>query len=312
MRRKMMFIFNPYAGKAQIRNKLVDILNIFTENNYDITIYPTQRSQDAMEITRDLPKDSYDLVVCSGGDGTLDQVVSGMMKREEKIPVGYIPAGSTNDFANSLKIPKNMLKAAEVAVGEDYFLSDIGSFNEDYFVYIAAFGIFTDVSYQTKQEIKNILGHAAYILEGVKRLSSIRAYQMRIECNGEVVEDEFIFGMVTNSISVGGFKYITSKNVLLDDGLFEAVFIKKPNNPIELQEIITTLLIEELDSKYIYSYKTDKVVITSQELLPWTLDGEFGGEHKESVIINNKQALSIKVDLDKPLLIQQNSEKENE
>lgn len=309
MRRKMMFIFNPYAGKAQIRNKLVDILDIFTKKNYEVTIYPTQKSKDAMEVTRDLPQDTYDLVVCSGGDGTLDQVVSGMMRREEKIPIGYIPAGSTNDFANSLKIPKNMIRAAEVAAGDDYFLSDIGSFNQDHFVYIAAFGIFTEVSYQTKQEVKNILGHAAYLLEGVKRLSSIRSYHMKIECNGEVIEDEFIFGMITNSISVGGFKHMTSRNVLLDDGLFEAVFIKNPKNPIELQEIIATLLIEELDTKYIYSYKTDRVVITSEEAVPWTLDGEFGGENTECIICNNKQALSIKMDLDNPLLIKQNSEK---
>lgn len=311
MRKKMMFIFNPYAGKAQIRNKLVDILDIFTKNNYEITVYPTQGSQDAMEITRDLPQNTYDLVVCSGGDGTLDQVVSGMMNREEKLPIGYIPAGSTNDFANSLKIPKNMLKAAEVAVGEDYFLSDIGSFNEDYYVYIAAFGIFTDVSYQTKQEVKNVLGHAAYILEGMKRLGSIKSYKLKIECNGETIEDEFIFGMVTNSVSVGGFKYITSRNILLDDGLFEAAFIKKPTNPIELQDIIATLLIEELDSNYIFSYKTDKVVITSEEAIPWTLDGEYGGEHYKSVISCNKQALNIKVDLNKPLLIEQNTMKDD-
>ncbi len=311
MRKKMMFIFNPYAGKAQIRNKLVDILDIFTKNNYEITVYPTQGSQDAMEITRDLPQNTYDLVVCSGGDGTLDQVVSGMMKRDEKLPIGYIPAGSTNDFANSLKIPKNMLKAAEVAVGEDYFLSDIGSFNEDYYVYIAAFGIFTDVSYQTKQEVKNVLGHAAYILEGMKRLGSIKSYKLKIECNGETIEDEFIFGMVTNSVSVGGFKHITSRNILLDDGLFEAAFIKKPNNPIELQDIIATLLIEELDSNYIYSYKTDKVIITSEEAIPWTLDGEFGGEHYKSVIRCNKQALNMKVDLNKPLLIEQNTIKDD-
>lgn len=306
MKKKLMFIFNPYAGKAQIKNKLVDILDIFVKHNYEISIYPTQNGTDAKEITKNLPEKEYDLVVCSGGDGTLDQVVSGMMNREEKIPIGYIPAGSTNDFANSLRIPKNMLKAAEVAVGDDYIQSDIGSFNDEYYVYIAAFGIFTEVSYQTKQEVKNILGHAAYILEGMKRLGSIRSYFLKIECNGEVIEDEFIFGMITNSVSIGGFKHMTSKNILLDDGLFEAAFIKKPNNPIELQEIIATLLIEELDTKYIYSFKTDKVVITSEEAIPWTLDGEFGGEHKKSVIMNNKQALKIKVDLNKPLLIKQN------
>jgi diacylglycerol kinase (ATP) len=305
MRKKLMFIYNPHAGKAQIKNKLMEIVDVFAKKNYEITIHPTQSAVDAMEVTRDLPVETYDLIVCSGGDGTLDQVVTGMMKRQEKLPIGYIPAGSTNDFANSLKIPKNMVKAAEVAIGQDYFLSDIGSFNNDNFVYIAAFGVFTDVSYQTKQEVKNLLGHAAYILEGMKRINSIKAYHMRIECNGDVIEEEIIFGMVTNSISVGGFKNMTGKNVLLDDGLFEATFIKKPKNPLEIQDIITTLLIEEVDSKYIYSYKTDKIHITSEEYIPWTLDGEYGGEHKDAVIINNKQALTIKVDLNKRLLIQQ-------
>jgi YegS/Rv2252/BmrU family lipid kinase len=307
MRKKMMFVFNPHAGKAQIRNKLMDIVDIFAKNNYDITIYPTQSAKDAMEVTRDLPEDTYDLVVCSGGDGTLDQVVTGMMRREEKLPIGYIPAGSTNDFANSLKIPKNMIRAAEVAIGEEYFLSDIGTFNNDNFVYIAAFGMFTDVSYQTKQEVKNILGHAAYILEGMKRLNSIKAYKMKIQCNGEIIEEEIIFGMITNSISVGGFKNMTGKSVVLDDGLFEATFIKTPKNPIEIQEIITSLLIEEANSKYIYSFKTDKILIESEEYIPWTLDGEYGGEHKETVIVNNKQALAIKVDLNKKLLIQQHN-----
>jgi YegS/Rv2252/BmrU family lipid kinase len=304
-----MFIFNPHAGKAQIKSKLMEIVDIFAKNKYDITIYPTQSARDAMEVTRDLPNQTYDLVVCSGGDGTLDQVVTGMMKREERIPIGYIPAGSTNDFANSLKISNNMIRAAQIAVGTDYFQSDIGTFNQDNFVYIAAFGMFTDVSYQTKQEIKNILGHAAYILEGMKRLNSIKAYKMKIECNGEILEDEIIFGMVTNSISVGGFKNMTGKNVLLDDGLFEATFIKKPKNPMEIQEIIATLLIEEVDSKYIYSCKTSQVKITSEEYIPWTLDGEYGGDHNEVLIVNNKQALTIKVDLNKKLLIQQNYEK---
>lgn len=311
MKKKLMFIFNPHAGKAQIKNRLMGIIDIFTKNNYEVTIYPTQCRSDAMDVTKNLPENVYDLVVCSGGDGTLDQVVSGMMKRDEKLPIGYIPAGSTNDFANSIKIPKDMLKAAKISVGRDYFLSDIGSFNNDNFVYIAAFGIFTDVSYQTKQEVKNVIGHAAYLLEGVKRLSSIKSYMLKIECNGEIIEDEFIFGMITNSISVGGFKNMTGKNVLLDDGLFEAAFIKKPNNPIELQEIVATLLIEELDTKYIYSFKTDKVRIISETALPWTLDGEFGGEHKVAEIINNKQALKIKVDLRKRLYIEKNIQIDN-
>lgn len=302
MSKRMMFIFNPHAGKAQIKNKLSDILNIFTESGYEITVYPTQTATDAMEKTKNLPKKKYDLVVCSGGDGTLDQVVTGMMRRDEKLPIGYIPAGSTNDFANSLKIPKNMLKAADIVVNGTQFFSDIGAFGNDYFVYIAAFGIFTDVSYQTKQEAKNILGHAAYILEGMKRLNSIKSYRIQIECKDEIIKDDFIYGMVTNSISVGGFKNMTGKNVLLDDGLFEMVFIKKPKNPIELQEIIATLLIENLDSEYIYSVKSDRVKVSCEEEVPWTLDGEFGGNHSLIEIVNHKQALPIIVNYDKKLL----------
>lgn len=302
MKKRMLFIYNPFAGKAQIKNKLSDIIDVFTKKEYEVVVHPTQSETDAMDIIKEFDKNYYDLVVCSGGDGTLDQVVAGMMAREEKIPIGYIPAGSTNDFANSVKIPKSMIKAADVAVNGKIFQSDIGGFGDNYFVYIAAFGIFTDVSYQTRQEVKNVLGHAAYILEGMKRLNAIKAYKMKIEVNDEIIEDEFVFGMITNSISVGGFKKITGKNVILDDGLFETVFIKKPKNPLEFQEIIASLLIEEMDTKYMYSYKTDRVRIIAQEEVPWTLDGEFGGDHSEIEIVNNKQALQIMVPQNKKLM----------
>lgn len=298
MSKKLFFIYNPHAGKAQIKNKLMEIINIFVQDDYEVTVHPTQNGEDAMDKTRDLPEGIYDFLVCSGGDGTLDQVVSGMMQRKERIPIGYIPAGTTNDFANSLNIPKNMIKAAQVTVSGCHFHSDIGSFNHTYFVYIAAFGMFTDVSYQTKQEVKNVLGHMAYILEGVKRLYAIKSYPMKITCNDETIKGDFIFGMITNSESVGGFKNMPSKNVLLDDGLFEVLFIKRPKSAIELQEIIASLLIEEVNTEYVYVFKTSEMTISSEAAVPWTLDGEFGGEHTQVYIKNNKQALEIMISRD--------------
>ena len=227
--KKLLFLFNPHAGKAQIKNKLLQIVDIMVKGGYDVTIYPTQAREDAFRMVYDRAAE-FDRIVCSGGDGTLDEAVSGMILSGNKIPLGYIPAGSTNDFANSLKIPKDMVKAAEIAISGEPFACDVGMFNEEPFVYVAAFGIFTAVSYKTSQEWKNILGHAAYILEGVKSLTEITSYRLRVECEDAVIEDEFIYGMISNSNSVGGFKNMTGKNVLLDDGKFEVTLIRKPKN----------------------------------------------------------------------------------
>lgn len=290
--KKLLFVFNPKSGKGQIKNKLMEILDIFTKSGYEVTVHPTQKFKDAKEVISKRAE-NYDLVVCSGGDGTLDEVVGGMMTSDRKIPIGYIPSGTTNDFANSLKIPKNMIKAAHIAVQGKNFPCDIGAFNEDFFVYIAAFGIFTDVSYQTKQEMKNIVGHMAYILEGMKRLYTIKSYHVKVESEEEVIEGDFIFGMITNSVSVGGFKKITDSYVALNDGLFEVMLIKKPKNPIELQEIIAALLIQEYNTDYMYTFKTDRLRIESQDKLSWTLDGEFGGEHNQIEIKNYKEAINF-------------------
>lgn len=293
--KKMLFIYNPKAGKAQIRNKLADILDVFTRGGYEITIYPTQRCEDAMEKTEKRSKE-YDIVVCSGGDGTLDEVVTGMIRSGFRTPIGYIPAGSTNDFGGSLGLPKNMVRAAENIVNGNDFACDVGSFNEDVFVYIAAFGLFTDVSYETGQDMKNVLGHMAYLLEGMKRLSAIRSYPMRITYEDTTIVDDFIFGMVTNSVSVGGFKRITGKNVKLDDGVFEVTLIKRPKNPIELNNIMVSLLNRDIDTDAMYCFRTSKVEITSAEPLPWTLDGEYGGTHTKVVIENICRGIDIRVE----------------
>ena len=297
--KKLLFVYNPRAGKEMLKPRLSDVLDIFVKAGYEVTVHPTQAYRDAYYQIKEYEVGKYDLIACSGGDGTIDEVATGMMKRREMgkdvVPVGYIPAGTTNDFAKSLHIPRKPLAAADNAVKGVPFPCDIGKFNDSVFVYIAAFGIFTDVSYETDQAVKNVLGHMAYILEGAKRIFNIPSYKIKVEHDGEVIEDEFIFGMVTNSRSVGGFSNMVGKNIVFDDGLFEVTLIKTPKNPIALQEIIAALLIEQVDTKHMYKFKTKKITFDSVEEIPWTLDGEFGGEQDYVEIENVQKAMEIMV-----------------
>ena len=297
--KKLLFVYNPRAGKEMLKPRLSDVLDIFVKAGYEVTVHPTQAYRDAYYQIKEYEVGKYDLIACSGGDGTIDEVATGMMKRREMgkdvVPVGYIPAGTTNDFAKSLHIPRKPLAAADNAVKGVPFPCDIGKFNDSVFVYIAAFGIFTDVSYETDQAVKNVLGHMAYILEGAKRIFNIPSYKIKVEHDGEVIEDEFIFGMVTNSRSVGGFSNMVGKNIVFDDGLFEVTLIKSPKNPIALQEIIAAILIEQVDTKHMYTFKTKKITFDSVEEIPWTLDGEFGGEQDYVEIENVQKAMEIMV-----------------
>lgn len=290
--RKALFIVNPHAGKGQIKSHLLEVTDRLIKAGYEVTVYITQAQGDAVRVTRER-ETSYDLVVCSGGDGTLDEIVTGMMQSEIMTPIGYIPAGSTNDFANSLNLPSSMKKAADIVAAGYRFACDVGTFNHDVFVYIAAFGLFTEVSYGTPQEMKNMFGHMAYILEGMKHLQNIKSYHIKVSYEGQIIEDDFIYGMVTNSHSVGGFKKITGRNVALNDGLFEVTLIKHPNNPIELNSILAALISERIDTEYMYCFKTDFITIESEEEIAWTLDGEFGGRHKMAAMQNRKEAVEI-------------------
>lgn len=292
--KKLLFVVNGHSGKGQIKNKLLDIIDIMIKEGYHVQVHTTQEREDATKVVREQAK-YYDLVVCSGGDGTLDEAVTGMMQSEVRTPLGYIPAGSTNDFANSLEIPKDMIQAAKTAVLGVPFSCDVGEFNGDYFIYVAAFGIFTDVSYATSQELKNALGHVAYILEGAKRLYTIKTYHMRVEYDGNEIEGDFLLGMITNSTSVGGFKNMTGKDVKLDDGLFEVTLIHKPKNIIELNTIIASLTNLKDETDLIDSFRAESVKFYSEEEIPWTLDGEFGGDHKEVQIKDHCKAVDIMI-----------------
>lgn len=300
-RKKLLFVFNPHSGKAQIRPRLLKIIDTFTKAGYDVTAYPTQKQADAYDKILEQGKD-YDHLVVSGGDGTLDEAVSAMIDGGIHTNLGYIPAGSTNDFANSLEIPKDMAKAADIAVNGKPFLCDVGQMDGVTFVYVAAFGIFTDVSYQTDQGLKNMLGHAAYILQGAKSLSQIESYRVKVETVDECYEDEWIYGMVSNSKSVGGFSAISGKDVELDDGVFEVLLVKMPKNPIELTETLGCLIRQEIDFNHLYAFKTKEVTFTFEEPTPWTRDGEFGGSYTKVQIKNCQKQI--------PFMVQENSNKE--
>ena len=298
MKKKLLFVYNPNAGKGALKSNLSDIIDIFTKDDYFVTAYPTQKKCDALKVIEKSNNEGYDLIVCSGGDGTLSESITGLMKCENRPSLGYIPAGTTNDFANSLKIPKNMVSAAENVIHGTPFAYDVGLLNDKHFCYVAAFGAFTAVSYETSQTSKNILGHLAYVLEGVKSLGKIPAYDLKIEYDGNIIEDTFILGMITNTTSVGGILNLKKEGVLFDDGLFEVNLVKKPNSPIEWTSLIKNLPAAgspkaQLNPKFFLQFKTSNLKITSDEEVAWTIDGESGGSYTEMDIVNHKQAINI-------------------
>ena len=290
--KKLLFVFNPRSGKAQIKNKLLDIIDIFVKGGYSVTVHPTQKALDCYRLIKKTGSE-YDLIVSSGGDGTLNESVRGLLKLENMPLLGYIPAGTTNDFATSIGIPKDFIDAAKSIVNGKPFACDIGQFNENFFTYVAAFGIFTDVSYQTSQNFKNAFGHLAYILEGIKRLGSIKSYEMMVEHDGVTIKDEFLFGMVANTNSIGGYRGLSELNVSLCDGEFEVLLIRNPKNAFEVQGTINALLTQDINSEHLYFFRTSDVKFYSEEYVPWTLDGENGGNHTEVNVKNLHRAINI-------------------
>lgn len=280
--KKLLYIYNPMSGQKTIGNHLSEIVEYFSKKSYFPTVYATQKANDAREKVKEFSKE-YEEILVSGGDGTLDEVVSGLLKSEEKSIIGYIPTGSTNDFSRSLKIPTDIKKATKIAINGETMDIDVGKFNSKFFTYVAAFGSIAQVSYETDQSMKNIFGRFAYILEGVKTVSNLKAYKAKITIDDEVFEGEFIHFMATNSVSVGGFNNFYKKNIGLDDGIFEAVLIKKPNGLIELNQIIDGLRSKKENDNVIF--RSGSVFkVESDEKISWTLDGDYGGSYKKSEI----------------------------
>lgn len=294
--KKLLFLINPYSGKVQIKNELLDILKKMNEAGFETTVWTSQHPKHITELVEEHGAE-YDRIVCSGGDGTLHEAVTGLMRlpEEQRPPMGYLPSGSTNDVAFGLELPTELQRAAEVTVGEHWVEIDIGQFEDRYFTYVAAFGAFTEVTYLTPQAEKNLLGHPAYVLEGAKRLSDIRPIHVKVTCDGEKIEDNVMFGMVSNAKSVGGMRNLAGKNVGLDDGLFEMTLVKEPANPLlDYPAIVTALLARKTeDDSNFYTMKGECMTFEFDEPISWVLDGEFGGTVQKVEIHNRKRAIRV-------------------
>lgn len=293
----MLFIFNPFSGKAKIRHKIYEIIKYYTDQGYFVSIYPTSSTGDGYTCIKNL-KEEYSLIVCSGGDGTLNEVVSGLMDGNLNTRLGYIPSGSTNDFGRSVGIPLDLNRALEISCYGELIQIDIGRMNNRYFVYVAGFGAFTKVSYSTPQKMKNALGYLAYLLLGIKELSELYSYNMTIQYDGGSISGAFIVGLIMNSFSIGGFRNPISVLTKLNDGIFEVILIKMPQNILELQEIIAALLGDLKGCKHIIYFQSSYVEIQSDPM-EWVVDGEYGGKFEYTTIQNISQAISMYSSIDK-------------
>jgi YegS/Rv2252/BmrU family lipid kinase len=298
--KKMLFVFNPNSGKGLIKNYLLDIVKVFTEGGYELCVYPTKSPRDGYEYVKENGS-RFDVVACSGGDGTLNEVVDAALaiQPDDRPPIGYIPSGSTNDFAVSLGISKNMVDAAADIVKGEPCYCDVGDFNGRTFNYVAAFGAFTNVSYATPQEMKNILGHQAYYIEAVKRITEIRPSHMRIYANDRMEEGDFIYGMVSNAKSVAGMTNLLGDNVKLNDGLFELMFIRNPRTPLDFQQLVDGFINQRIQDKdQAVCFQCSDVVVECDEGVDWVLDGEYGGNNtRVEISVLGSQVRLISTDI---------------
>ena len=291
--KKMLFIMNPYAGKRRANKYLTDILEMFNRADYLVTVHMTAGPGDATGVVQALAP-GMDIVVCCGGDGTFNETVAGLLKANVDIPVGYIPAGSTNDFAASLHLPTEPLEAAQEIVEGVPVSYDAGSFCGRFFSYVASFGAFTRTSYTPPQSINNALGHTAYVLSGISELSQIRPEHIRMEINGEVVEDDFLFGAICNSTSVGGILTLDPKQVDMADGKLEVLLVRSPQSLLELTECIAAVQSQQYNNCEMITFRSgSKIEITADPEMPWTLDGEREDGHEHITVVNKHLAYRL-------------------
>ena len=297
--KKLLLILNPNSGKKKANRYLVQILDILNRADFDVTVYVTASRGDATQVVSRRAGE-FDLILCIGGDGTFNEMISGLLPTGLPTPISYIPAGSTNDFATSLHLSKNILQAArDIAEGQPQPL-DLGRFNDRYFSYIASFGAFTRASYATSQSLKNALGHFAYLLSGIKEIASIRSHHMRVTlADGTVYEDDYIFGAVSNSTSVAGILTLAPELVDMNDGQFEVLLVRKPHNPLELSDCVLALTTQDYNTPMLTLCSSARVEIEAPEGLVWSLDGEEAAGRPHTVIENLHSAVQIVLNTEK-------------
>lgn len=292
MNKRLLFILNPTAGVNHTFAPLLEALDLFSQAGYDLIVRNTTKAGDATAFVLTYGKE-VELIVCCGGDGTLNETLSGVMQLEQKPCLGYLPRGSTNDFATSMGISQNPVIATEAMLSATPHLVDAGLWNGRSFVYVACFGAFTKSSYAAPQAMKNVLGHFAYVLEGMKDLSSLRPYKIKATADGEVLDGEYLFGAVCNSTSIGGLMRLDHSMVALDDGQFELLLIPSPQTITDLQNLVRALLTQNYDSQGLIFRHVSAVHIETQENLPWALDGEYAPSTPVAHIINHQKAVRI-------------------
>lgn len=291
--KKALLIINPFAGKKRVRSALFDIVDTLSRGGYVPTVRLTSYSGHATEIAKEARPGDFDIIVCSGGDGTLNETVSGLLAAGSDIPIGYIPAGSTNDFASTLGLSKDIKAAAEDIINGKAMPIDIGLFGERFFSYVASFGIFTRASYSTAQNAKNLLGSAAYVIEGIKDLGDVHEYHMTISADGKIIDDTFIFGAISNSTSLGGIITIDPTDVCLDDGLFEYLFVKKPRNIADLMRAVNAISSYDYESDQLYFGSARELTLKCRDAVNWSLDGECASAGNEVTVTNAHRAVKI-------------------
>lgn len=292
--KKLLFIYNPASGKGTIRGRLGRIVEDFSARGWQVTVWPTQSKGDATRVARELGA-QFDRVVCAGGDGTLSETVAGLVELDSPPELGYIPSGSTNDCAYNLDIPVGTAKATALAAGDgEVARLDVGRLNGRPFVYVAAFGAFTAVAYDTPQQLKNSFGHMAYLAAGIGELANLTPYRIRVEWGENMVEDDFLYGMVCNTYSVAGLRNVAGPQVVLDDGRFEVVLVRKSVKLADFAAALHALMWgESIDTPAVLTFETDQVIFTSEQEIPWTVDGENGGAYTCSRVTNQARALQV-------------------
>ncbi|NLW65294.1 MAG: YegS/Rv2252/BmrU family lipid kinase [Clostridiales bacterium] len=292
-KKKLMLIFNPAAGKGEGLVNLGPILQVLSNGGYLPTVFCTTGAGDATRLVKEYCSE-YDCVTCIGGDGTLSETVAGLAQIDDPPLLGYIPQGTANDVATTLNLSHIPVAAAKTIVSGSPVNLDVGRFNKnDYFTYIAAFGAFTDVSYETPRESKNTLGHFAYVLNAMGKLSRLTYHNVKVEYDNGKIEDQFVFGSVSNSTSVAGFVKLTDNGVELDDGLFEVILIKRPANVIEMNQIVSAVLARNYSGNKVIMLRSKNVKFSFHRPVKWTRDGEAGGTHKEVLCENIHSPIRI-------------------
>lgn len=293
--KKLLIIANPKSGKAKVKDLLLRIVQIFSNDGYSVTVYPTKARGDATVFASQIKEDEYDRIVVCGGDGTLNEVITGFMQSKLKCTIGYIPLGTLNEWSSSLNISRNALTAAKDILTGEYTQLDIGQFNDKFFTYTASFGAFTKASYATSQKVKNVLGQAAYLLGGIKCLADIKSIHLKFKYDDKEVEGDYLFGAISNSMSVGGVVKFKENLVKLNDGMFEVVLIKKPSSLAEFTSIVDGILRKDLTHKGIEFFHTSEITVIGGKNVAWTLDGEYSAGSETVTIKNVPSALHLTI-----------------